>query len=433
MQRSDSRTKSSPGVALLFFTFCAIQCLIVGFAAGDEADPSALQLYSAAMEAHAQQDFVSCRTQLERAESMGSNHPALVRRLAGACALTGESDRALDLLERHVAMGCVADLEADDWLAPLRGETRFSTIVRNSAANREPIARSETVRTVPDRELIPEGLAADPATGNLFLGSLRGGRIVRVSAKGEVTPFHTPTVEREWKGLGMKVHAASAQLWVCRNSIEDSTAAGVFAYDLSTGRETRRILIADQSQQHFLNDLVLTDGGDLYATDTDAGCLYRLRHDAADLEVYPLNLEIPYANGITLSTDEQLLFIAHSMGVVRIDLQSGQASNLRTPPAVTVVGIDGLYWYRGDLIAVQNGFSPMRAVRFELNEDATEATAYTVLERNNPWFQNVPTTGAVVGGRFIYIANSQMNLMDDDGSFPDPSLLQDVVLLGAGL
>lgn len=231
----------------------------------------------------------------------------------------------------------------------------------------------------------------------------------------------------------MKVHPPSGRLWVCRADAIDSTASGLFAYDLKTGREVDRILLADQSGEHLLNDLAITEAGDIYVSDTEEGCLYWKHRDTTALVKYPLALPTRFANGVALSDDERLLFVAHSMGIVRIDLRSGQATKLLASPTVTLVGIDGLYWHSGDLVAIQNEVNPMRAVRFILNEDATRATACTILESGHPLFANVPTTGTVANDRFIFIANCQMNLMDDEGSIPDNDLLQDVVLLEVGL
>ena len=80
--------------------------------------------------------------------------------------------------------------------------------------------------------------------------------------------------------------------------------------------------------------------------------------------------------------------------------------------------IDGLYFYRGSLVAVQNGFRPERLVQFALNEGLDRADSVRILESNNPRFQ-FPTTGVVVGSTFYYIANSQlMKFFPDQRIFP---------------
>ena len=102
-----------------------------------------VQLYSASLAAHEKQDYATCLDLMAQGESMGSNHPALVLGLAGACALTGDIDRSFELLERHAAMGLYSDLEADEWLAPLRTDPRFTTQVTGTSSNLDHVANSE--------------------------------------------------------------------------------------------------------------------------------------------------------------------------------------------------------------------------------------------------------------------------------------------------
>jgi hypothetical protein len=68
--------------------------------------------------------------------------------------------------------------------------------------------------------------------------------------------------------------------------------------------------------------------------------------------------------------------------------------------------VDGLYFYRGTLIAVQNGIMAPRVIRIILVRDEKAAARFDVLERGNPLFEGL-TTGVVVGKSFYYMANIQ--------------------------
>src|SRR4029077_9777635 len=65
--------------------------------------------------------------------------------------------------------------------------------------------------------------------------------------------------------------------------------------------------------------------------------------------------ELLEPNGITLSGDSQLLYVADQLGVLRVDLKSGASVEVDAGPHSTLAGIDGLYWHKGSLIAIQNG------------------------------------------------------------------------------
>ena len=73
-----------------------------------------------------------------------------------------------------------------------------------------------------------------------------------------------------------------------------------------------------------------------------------------------------------------------------------------------LVRADGLYWHKGSLIAVQNGIGSPRIAAFKLWKDGTSVTRTTVLE-NRTQFTVLPTTGALHGNDFYFIANSQID------------------------
>lgn len=78
-------------------------------------------------------------------------------------------------------------------------------------------------------------------------------------------------------------------------------------------------------------------------------------------------------------------------------------------------GIDGLYFDRGRLIAVQNGTSPERVVAFTLDASLTRVESETVIERSTDTLGD-PTHGVVIDNDFYYIANSGWDIIDDNGN-----------------
>lgn len=89
------------------------------------------------------------------------------------------------------------------------------------------------------------------------------------------------------------------------------------------------------------------------------------------------------------------------MGIAAVDPQSGDARWLDTPDDISLYGVDGLYWHRGHLVAVQNGMRPWRLVQLELNAEQTAVVAARRIEFANE--DVTPTTGAIVGDVIHYV------------------------------
>jgi hypothetical protein len=101
------------------------------------------------------------------------------------------------------------------------------------------------------------------------------------------------------------------------------------------------------------------------------------------------------------------------LGVVTVDLASGESQDVDPGPKSTLAGIDGLYWHNGSLIGIQNGIGSPRIAAFHLSSDGLRVTRTTVLE-NRSNFCVLPTTGAIRGSDFYFIANSQIDNMNND-------------------
>ena len=92
---------------------------------------------------------------------------------------------------------------------------------------------------------------------------------------------------------------------------------------------------------------------------------------------------------------------------------------------VTLLGTDGLYFQTGKLIAIQNGINPNRVAAFTL--DGYRVTATTVLEANHADFLE-PTLGAIIGGDFYYVANSQWPFVNEKAELQTAKLRNPVIL-----
>jgi hypothetical protein len=98
------------------------------------------------------------------------------------------------------------------------------------------------------------------------------------------------------------------------------------------------------------------------------------------------------------------------------------------PQNVSTAGIDGLYLAGTTLIAVQNGAGRERIVRYRLSAAGDAIEGLDVLESRNPFFR-IPTTGVAVAGDFVYLANPNLQALDDEGTLRKSPHLEEVTVL----
>src|ERR1017187_3864874 len=102
-------------------------------------------------------------------------------------------------------------------------------------------------------------------------------------------------------------------------------------------------------------------------------------------------------------------------GLGSLEIATKQVRWLSMGGRFALNGIDGLYFDRGRLIAVQNGTSPERVVAFTLDSSFTRMESDKIIERSTGtlWY---PTHGVDVDNDFYSIANSEWETVDDHGN-----------------
>ena len=370
--------------------------------------------------------------QLERTLTASPDHPGIWIELAAAYARAGNGAEAARWVDKTLARGTDFDLAGNPAFAPLLETPAFKPLLARASANRRVVSRSKVAFRVPEKDLIPEGIAHDPRTGSFFLGSTYKRKIVRIDKAGKTTDF-SKQEDGLWDVLGMKVDPARRILWVCSaagaSAGEQDGSSGLFRYDLVTGRLVSRHLLPGKPQPHLLNDVALGRNGEVFVTDSKGGGLYRLRPGQEQLEVFLEPGTLIYPNGIALSPDEKKLFVADfAKGLSIVDVASRQVRPLPHPERANVAGIDGLYLHGGSLVAVQNSAGTERIVRFRLRPGLDAIESEEILESRNPLFV-IPTTGTLAGGSLVYIANSQLESLDDQGRLKPGAKLAEPVIL----
>jgi sugar lactone lactonase YvrE len=342
-------------------------------------------------------DWPLFRAEVARIDRLLSSAPdqaTVTYEMARTWASAKQWPETLLWLRKVVDLKAGLDPSRDSLFSELRGTPEFDAILSAVNEATAPVSHSSRAFIVPEGDLAPESIAYDPKGKHFYFGSMNKGKVVRCSSTGACTQFASGlgTV------LGLKVHGSG--LWLLNNSDRESA---LIHYDLASARVVRKYFV--NGPGHNFNDLAISPAGDVYLTDTGAGAVWHLAKSAADLIKFPERFD--FANGVTLSPDGSLLYVStFPDGITVLDLKTHVATAIARPKDLCLATIDGLYFHRGALIAIQNGFTTPRVVRFTLTRDLRAIQRFEVLERRNPLFEGV-TTGVVAGDEFFYMANIQ--------------------------
>lgn len=369
--------------------------------------------------------------QLTRALGVAPDHGGLWLDLAAAEARAGNAAEALRWIDKAVSSGLDFDLPEEPFTA-LRAMPELQRLLARAQENRQVVARSRVAFRIPERDLIPEGIAHDPRSGAFFVGSLNKDKIVQVDRDGRVSDFVPSGRDGLWDVLGMKVDPAGGSLWACSaagtGGADRQSASALFRFDLATGALRGKHLLPGDVP-HLCNDVVLGPAGAAYVTDSNAGAVYRLRPGGEALEPLAAPGTFIYPNGIAITADGAWLIVADfSKGLSRVEVATGAVHRLSRPDRVQVAGLDGIYLDGSSLIAVQNSAGTERIVRFRLSPGLDAVESVEVLESRNPLFR-IPTTGVIAGKSLVYLANSLLDRLDDRGRLRPDAQLEEVVVL----
>jgi sugar lactone lactonase YvrE len=404
------------------FHFLFLFCLPIAdllFAADPE--PRWLVLNHAAGQAAKAKDYPKLRETLRELKPLMPGNPRIVYNLAASDAKLGDRQGALAGLRNLAAMRLIYNFAADPDFASLRSSNEFAAILKTVTDNKKPVGHSSPVFSLAERDLIPEDIAFDPKTQRFFVSSVRQSKIITMDG-------HT-FANADWPVLALRVDSERRILWAatgwlphcarCNQVDKDKTA--LLAFDLESAALKQRI---ESPVKGLLGDMTISRSGDIYVSEGIHGAVLYLRQGAQELERLDRPGDFPSPQTPALSTDEKTLYVPdYVRGIAAIRLSNRAVTWLKPADDIALSGIDGFYVYRNSFLAVQNGTSPARIMRFSLDLRKQE-----VLEANTPALGE-PTHGTIVGNTFYFIANSGWDQYDDQGKKkPGTSPVQSEVL-----
>jgi sugar lactone lactonase YvrE len=373
---------------LLFLSLCA-------------ATKTPQQLYEEARAAHEKKDFAAYAAAMTELRTLRPSHPTVLFNYAGALALTNRGDEAIAQLQRLASMQVAFDLSDTD-LDSIRTRDDFRNVEQAMQATRtRRVANSTFAFRIPEKNLIAESIAYDPKSRAFFVSSVRKRKILRVDASGAVRDFVASEV---WGVNGLGVDAKRRILYatsMAHARVEgfdkDKPPGGaLFAFDLDSGK---RIARYDAPKDVFVDDLTVAPDGTVYVSNSQGSVL-----KLADGALTTFARGMRSAQGSAFGNG--LLYVADYAGAIfAVDPRTGDAAKLTLPDDFAAIGIDGLEFVDGRLLAIQNGVNPNRVVRLTL-DGPLRVKSWEIVDMNREEMDE-PTIGVAAKGAFYWIANSQ--------------------------
>jgi WD40 repeat protein len=264
-----------------------------------------------------------------------------------------------------------------------------------------------------EKDLILEGIAWDATSGDFFVSSIFKNKIVKIAKNNEWTDFIPSRGDGFAGGVGLHADSERRMLWACSgNVMGDRFMTGVFAYDLKTGKLVKKIFYPESSARRFFNDLAIDRQGAIYITDTYDHSIWKWNLSMAEPVKLELRGEIEYPNGIAISPDDQFLFVTSKQGLKRVTLRGLSVELMPMPQGpFTSIGLDGIAFYKGSILAVQNGTEKARILRYRLSKALDRIERIELLDMENEYF-DIPTTLTIADGCLYVVANSQLLNLD---------------------
>ena len=374
-------------------------------------------VFACALPAHAQPqspDATRTAAALEEALARRPADPTLWYYLSRLHAAQGDVRAATAALEKVHALGD-GFLPARRDFGKVWGDTGFQAVRSRLEAKLPRLDYAPTAFKLEDGGIASEGIAYDRASKSFFVGGGRNRKIVRVMEDGSVMDFAAAPEGMDGM-LGIAVDGPRRLLYVVSTSAltpegRERLRNAVFAFDIDSRRLLQRYDVPGARQ---LNDVAIVPGGRVFASDSASGAVHELpvKGPGPARELLKAG-QILGANGITASPDGKRLYVAHSTGVVLVDIASGAMKRLQNRTRQSIGAIDGLYAWHGELIGVQNITNPGRVVRLQLSADGEAVTAVKTLLSHHHNALELPTTLAVTDHGFYLVAAT-------GGAFPRP-------------
>jgi tetratricopeptide (TPR) repeat protein len=381
-----------------------------------QAQSTAGEFYQAANKAYEENNFSAFLSHLEKANELRPNHRTILYNLALAYTLNDQHYKAIEILKYRSSFYALNDFDQDEKLAPLKSLPQYQQLLSQIDEQNKPILNSSLHFEFEKKGFHPEGIAIHPESGNFLVSDVRCGLISSFKRDGSE---HKPILDLKkfgyWGAMGMAFDKQDPNmLWVstsalpnyCEYSDSLDGKSAVLKIDLKKKQLIRSYSVEGH---HAFGDLVTTDTGTVYISDSSEPIVYKITEGNYKPEEF-LNPEGLFnLQGLALGEKNTLYISDYITGVYSVDLYSKKITPVISETQLTR-GTDGLYFHNGLLYLIQNGTRPFQVAKVDVSNSSMEIVDRAVPELNEP------TLGVIKSGILYFIANSPWAFYDEENN-----------------
>ncbi|MEM7107006.1 MAG: hypothetical protein AAF519_02180 [Bacteroidota bacterium] len=355
--------------------------------------------------------FLEC---FKKANEIRPNHPTITYNLASAYAINEKVEASFMVIQQLINMNTnqLEVIKKDSDFRSIVELQGFKDLEQYAEQKSSLISESRMDNSIRLDSIHIEGIAYNPAKNEYYLGAVNTRSLFSYSDTGLSAIINFRDIPNVFSILGVAYHALSNSIWLCTSALPQmsdysetkSGYSSIIEYSLDQKRVITEILKRGASA---FGDLTISKNGRVFVSDGLSNKIFEVQSGDTVLSTFVnLSSEAFNLQGLALSPNEECLFVAdYISGIFKINTATKSKTKIALPKNVSPKGIDGLYFYRNSLLAIQNGTTPFRVMKLNLDAKKENVTDAEIFDQARPELGE-PTQGVIRDDRFVYIANS---------------------------
>jgi hypothetical protein len=387
-----------------------------GSSAPSHAKPveSVAELENNSRQAYADGKYVRYYVANMKLHDLRPYEPSYMENIIAACALVDRPTTAYHYLLQMQQQGFSNDLNNNPDTESIRDTEVWTYLTDLMIEAGLPNGGGEVVFTLPAEFSSPAAISWDESRGRFLVGTEKDGAVVAVSPDSSTQVLIKANEENGlWAIRGLFADSENNRLWISSAAVpafssyqaSEKGRGALFEFDLETLELKGRYDVPVDGLTHEPGPIAVSADGDIYIADLAQPIVFRKSAKGDQLESFLGNKDLAGLRDLTVSPDGGKLYIADSAtGIMVVDPAQQTAVKLTGPENLNLGAISGLFYSKGKLIMIQNGFQPQRIMLLEL--DASGSNVATVIPLASALAEfDRPAFGTIKGDEVYYFAN----------------------------